>query len=65
MTASDDDHRELSSADVAVLRESLQLYLADFRREVAGTKNLELSPPPATQAEYEAILTRLARQAAP
>jgi hypothetical protein len=33
---------ELSADDIEVLRESLEMYLADFRREVAGTENPEM-----------------------
>jgi len=33
---------ELSSEDIEVLRESLELYLTDLRREVAGTENPDM-----------------------
>jgi hypothetical protein len=33
---------ELSDERAAVLQEALDFYLADFRREVAGTENPEL-----------------------
>jgi inorganic pyrophosphatase len=56
---------ELSSEDIEVLRESLEIYLADFRREVAGTENPEMRHRlQHRQNALEAILTRLGRKAA-
>jgi inorganic pyrophosphatase len=56
---------ELSSDDIEVLRESLELYLTDFRREVAGTENPEFRHRlQRKQNALEGILTRLGRQAA-
>ncbi len=33
---------ELEAEDAKLLREALTIYLADFRREVAGTENPDL-----------------------
>jgi hypothetical protein len=56
---------ELSGADVEVLRESLELYLADFRREVAGTENPEMRHQlQRRQNALEGILMRLGGKAA-
>lgn len=56
---------ELSGDDAEVLRESLELYLADFRREVAGTENPEMRHRlQRRQNALESILMRLARKAA-
>ena len=56
---------ELSPDDLAVLRESLELYLTDFRREVAGTENPEMRHRlQRKQNALEGILTRLGRKAA-
>jgi len=56
---------ELSADDVEVLRESLDLYLTDFRREVAGTENPEFrNRLQHKQNALEDILRRLGRQAA-
>lgn len=56
---------ELSSQDIEVLRESLEIYLADFRREVAGTENPEMRHRlQRRQNALEEILTRLGRKAA-
>ena len=56
---------ELSTEEIEVLRESLESYLADFRREVAGTENPEMRHRlQGRQNALEAILTRLARKAA-
>jgi inorganic pyrophosphatase len=56
---------ELSSDDLEVLRESLEIYLADFRREVAGTENPEMRHRlQRKQNALEGILTRLGRKAA-
>lgn len=56
---------ELSSDELEVLRESLEIYLADFRREVAGTENPEMRHRlQRRQNTLEGILTRLGRKAA-
>jgi hypothetical protein len=56
---------ELSTEDHEVLRESLELYLAEFRREVAGTENPEMRHRlQRRQNSLEAILARLGREAA-
>jgi hypothetical protein len=56
---------ELNSDDVEVLRESLTVYLADFRREVAGTENPEFRHRlQRRQNALEGILARLGRQEA-
>jgi len=56
---------ELSPDDLEVLRESLELYLTDFRREVAGTENPEMRHRlQRKQNALESILTRLGRKAA-
>jgi inorganic pyrophosphatase len=56
---------ELSPDDLQVLRESLELYLTDFRREVAGTENPEMRHRlQRKQNALEGILMRLGRQAA-
>jgi inorganic pyrophosphatase len=56
---------ELSSEDIEVLRESLEIYLADFRREVAGTENPEMRHRlQRRQNALEGILLRLGRRAA-
>jgi hypothetical protein len=56
---------ELSAEDIEVLRESLNLYLAEFRREVAGTENPEMRHRlQRRQTALERILLRLDRQAA-
>jgi inorganic pyrophosphatase len=56
---------ELSPDDLEVLRESLELYLTDFRREVAGTENPEMRHRlQRKQDALEGILTRLGHKAA-
>jgi hypothetical protein len=56
---------ELSSDDLEVLREALGIYLADFRREVAGTENPEMRHRlQRKQNALEGILTRLGGKAA-
>ena len=56
---------ELSADDIEVLRESLEIYLADFRREVAGTENPEMRHRlQRKQNALERVLTRLGRKAA-
>jgi hypothetical protein len=56
---------ELSREDVEVLRKSLDLYLADFRREVAGTENPEMRHRlQRRQNALEGILLRLDRRGA-
>jgi hypothetical protein len=56
---------ELNSDELEVLRESLEIYLADFRREVAGTENPEMRHRlQRRQNALEGILTRLGRKAA-
>jgi inorganic pyrophosphatase len=56
---------ELSSEDIEVLRESLELYLADFRREVAGTENPDMRHRlQRRQNALESILTRFGHKAA-
>jgi inorganic pyrophosphatase len=56
---------EMSPEELAVLRESLEIYLADFRREVAGTENPEMRHGlQRKQNALEGILTRLGRKAA-
>jgi inorganic pyrophosphatase len=56
---------ELSSEDIEVLRESLEIYLTEFRREVAGTENPDMRHRlQRRQNALEHILTRLGRQAA-
>jgi len=56
---------ELSSDDLGVLRESLRLYLSDFRREVAGTENPELRHQlQRKQNALERILSALGGEAA-
>ena len=55
---------ELSAEDIEVLRESLDLYLADFRREVAGTENPEMRHRLQRWNALEGILLRLDRRAA-
>ena len=56
---------DLSSDDLEVLRESLETYLADFRREVAGTENPEMRHRlQRKQNALEGILSRLGRKAA-
>jgi inorganic pyrophosphatase len=56
---------ELSAEDIEVLRESLEVYLADFRREVAGTENPEMRHRlQRKQNALESIVTRLGRKAA-
>jgi hypothetical protein len=56
---------ELSSEELAVLRESLEIYLADLRREVAGTENPEMRHGlQRKQDTLEGVLTRLGRKAA-
>ena len=56
---------ELSSEDLAVLRESLEIYLTDFRREVAGTENPEMRDSlQRRQHTLESIVMRLGSKAA-
>jgi len=56
---------ELSSEELAVLRESLEIYLTDFRREVAGTENPEMRHRlQRKQNTLEGIVSRFGRQAA-
>ena len=56
---------ELSSHDLEVLRETLEIYLVDFRREVAGTENPEMRHRlQRKQNVLEGIVTRLQRKAA-
>jgi hypothetical protein len=56
---------ELTVDEVEVLRESLDLYLADFRREVAGTENPDMRHSlQRRQNTLEAIRLRLDRRAA-
>ena len=56
---------ELSSEDIDVLRESLEIYLADFRREVAGTENPDMRHRlQRKQNALESIVTRLGRKVA-
>ena len=56
---------ELSTDDIEILRESLEIYLADFRREVAGTENPEMRHRlQHKENALESILTRLGRKAA-
>jgi hypothetical protein len=56
---------DLNPDDVDVLRESLALYLTDFRREVAGTENPEMRRRlQRKQNALEGILMRLGREAA-
>jgi inorganic pyrophosphatase len=56
---------ELSAEEFDVLRESLELYLTDLRREVAGTENPEMRHRlQRKQNILEGIVTRLGRKAA-
>jgi hypothetical protein len=56
---------ELSPDDLGALRESLALYLAEFRREVAGTESPELRRQlQRKQNALERILSRLGGEAA-
>jgi hypothetical protein len=56
---------ELSAAEVEVVREALENYLADFRRQVAGTENPEFRHRlQQTQNALERIVGRLRRAAA-
>jgi hypothetical protein len=56
---------ELSSEDIEALRESLELYLADLRREVAGTENPNMRHQlQRRQNALEGILPRLGHKAA-
>jgi inorganic pyrophosphatase len=56
---------ELSFDEIAVLRESLEIYLTDFRREVAGTENPDMRHRlQRKQNALESILRRLGRKAA-
>jgi len=56
---------ELSAEEFDALRESLELYLTDFRREVAGTENPEMRHRlQRKQNILEGIVMRLGRKAA-
>lgn len=56
---------DFSSDDVEVLRETLEIYLADFRGEVAGTENPEMRHRlQRRQNALEGILARLGHKAA-
>lgn len=56
---------ELSSDEFEVLRRALEIYLTDFRREVAGTENPEMRHQlQRRQNALEGILARLGRAAA-
>jgi hypothetical protein len=56
---------ELTSENIEVLRETLEIYLADFRREVAGTENPEMRHRlQHRQNALEEIMMRLGRKAA-
>jgi hypothetical protein len=56
---------ELSPDDLEILRDSLELYLTEFRREVAGTENPEMRHIlQRKQNALEGILTRLGHKAA-
>lgn len=56
---------ELSGDDVRVLREALDRYLSDFRREVAGTENPAFRRDlQRKQNELERILAELHRSCA-
>jgi inorganic pyrophosphatase len=56
---------ELSPDELDVLRASLEIYLADFRREVAGTENPQMRHDlQRRQNALEGILRRLGRKAA-
>jgi len=55
----------VEEASMTVLRESLALYLAEFRREVAGTESFELRHQlQRKQNALERILSRLGGEAA-
>ena len=55
----------VEEASMTVLRESLALYLAEFRREVAGTESFELRHQlQRKQTALERILSRLGGEAA-
>jgi len=54
---------ELTSEDAALLHELLTIYLADFRREVAGTENPEFRHTlQRRQSFVEEVLRRLERE---
>jgi HSP20 family protein len=56
---------ELSAGELEVLRDSLEIYLVDFRREVAGTENPEMRHRlQRRQDALEALLSRVGREAA-
>ena len=56
---------ELSAEELAVLRENLEIYMSDFRREVARTENSDLRQSlQRKQNILEGILTRFDRTAA-
>jgi hypothetical protein len=56
---------ELSAEELAVLRESLEIYMSDFRREVAGTENPDMRHQlQRKQNILEGILARFDRKAA-
>ena len=56
---------ELSAEELAVLRESLEIYMSDFRREVAGTENPDMrNQLQRKQSILEGILIRFDSRAA-
>jgi hypothetical protein len=56
---------DVTPEELAVVRESLEIYLSEFRREVAGTENPEMRHRlQAKQNVLETVLTRLSRRAA-
>ncbi len=58
-------HLELTPEEAALLRELLTIYLADFRRQVAGTENPEFRHTlQRRQTFLEEFLGRLAAEAA-
>jgi hypothetical protein len=55
---------DLSAEDLQILRETLQLYLTDFRRQVAATENPEFRHElQRKQNALERIVGQLAREA--
>lgn len=57
---------DLSADDIRVLREALDRYLSDFRREVAGTENPQFRRDlQRQQNQLERVLAQLQRMAAP